>query len=116
MATNLARGAFVAATMLTASTFIVPPASADAVSDFYKDKTVSVVIGFAPGGGADDFAHYLARHLAKFIPGHPTVIVQNMPGAGGLTALGSLYNSGPFDGTRIMLTSPSHTLAQITGS
>ena len=49
-------------------------------------------------------------------PASPPVIVQNMPGAGGLTALGSLYNSGPFDGTRIMLTSPSHTLAQITGS
>jgi tripartite-type tricarboxylate transporter receptor subunit TctC len=115
MVINIARGAFVA-TMLAASAFIAPPASADAVSDFYKDKTVSVVIGFAPGGGADDFAHYLAHHLAKFIPGRPTVIVQNMPGAGGLTALGSLYNSGPFDGTRIMLTSPSHTLAQITGS
>jgi tripartite-type tricarboxylate transporter receptor subunit TctC len=116
MTTNFARGAFVAAMMLTASACLAPPASADAVSDFYKDKTVSIVIGFAAGGGADDFAHYLARHLGKFIPGHPTVIVQNMPGAGGLTALGSLYNSGPFDGTRIMLTSPSHTLAQITGS
>src|SRR4029079_3252147 len=85
-------------------------------SDFYKDKTVSLVIGFGAGGGGDDFAHYLTRHLAKFIPGRPTVIVQNMPGGGGLTALGSLYNSGPFDGTRIMLTSPSHTIAQITGS
>jgi tripartite-type tricarboxylate transporter receptor subunit TctC len=116
MATNPARNAFLAATMLAAFTFIATAARADAVSDFYKDKTISLVIGFSAGGGADDFAHYLARHLGKFIPGHPTVIVQNMPGAGGLTALGSLYNSGPFDGTRIMLTSPSHALAQITGS
>src|SRR5262249_43432934 len=84
--------------------------------DFYKDKTVSIIIGFAAGGGADEFARYLARHLAKFIPGQPTVIVQNQPGAGGLTALGSLYNAGPFDGTRIMLTSPSHTIAQIADS
>src|SRR5215813_12866433 len=116
MVTNVARGAFVAAAMLSATAFVAPPAGADAASDFYKDKTVSIVIGFAAGGGADDFAHYLARHLARFIPGRPAVIVQNMPGAGGLTALGSLYNSGPFDGTRVMLTSPSHTLAQIIDS
>ena len=116
MPTNPVHAAFVAATILAAATSIAPPASADAVRDFYKDKTVSIIIGFGAGGGADEFAHYLARHLAKFIPGQPTVIVQNMPGAGGLTALGSLYNAGPFDGTRIMLTSPSHTLAQITGS
>lgn len=116
MATNGACNACVAAAVLAAAALIAPPASADAVSDFYKDKTVSIVIGFAAGGGADDFARYLARHLAKFIPGRPAVIVQNVPGAGGLTALSSLYNSGPFDGTRIMLTSPSHTLAQITDS
>jgi tripartite-type tricarboxylate transporter receptor subunit TctC len=116
MATNSVRTAFVAATILAAAPFIAPQASADAVRDFYKDKTLSLVIGFGAGGGADEFAHYLARHLAMFIPGRPTVIVQNMPGAGGLTALGSLYNAGPFDGTRVMLTSPSHTLAQIVGS
>jgi tripartite-type tricarboxylate transporter receptor subunit TctC len=116
MATNPARTAFVAATILAAASLIAPAASADAVRDFYKDRTVSVVIGFGPGGGADEFAQYFARHLAKFIPGLPNVIVQHMPGAGGLTALGSLYNAGPFDGTRIMLTSPSHSLAQITGS
>jgi tripartite-type tricarboxylate transporter receptor subunit TctC len=116
MATNPVRTAVVAATILAVTTFITPPAGADAVSDFYKERTVSIVIGFGPGGGADEFAQYLARHLAKFIPGRPNVIVQHMPGAGGLTALGSLYNAGPFDGTRIMLTSPSHTLAQITGS
>ena len=116
MATNPARTAFVAATIFAAATSIAPLASADTVRDFYKDKTVSIIVGFGPGGGADEFAHYLARHLAKFIPGQPAVIVQNMPGAGGLTALGSLYNAGPFDGTRIMLISPSHTVAQVTGS
>jgi tripartite-type tricarboxylate transporter receptor subunit TctC len=116
MATNPVRTAFVAATVLAATTFVAPLARADAVRDFYRDRTVSLVIGFGAGGGADEFAQYLARHLGNFIPGRPTVIVQHMPGAGGLTALGSLYNAGPFDGTRIMLTSPSHTLAQITGS
>jgi len=116
VATNPACAAFVAATIFAAASSVAPPARADAVRDFYKDKTVSLIIGFGAGGGADEFAHYLARHLARFIPGQPTVIVQNMPGAGGLTALGSLYNAGPFDGTRIMLTSPSHTIAQIIGS
>lgn len=116
MATNPALTTFVAVTIFAAAASVAPPARSDAVRDFYKDKTVSIVIGFGAGGGADEFAHYLARHLVRFIPGRPTAIVQNMPGAGGLTALGSLYNAGPFDGTRMMLTSPSHTIAQITGS
>lgn len=116
MASKFLRAALAAAKMFTAAPFVATSANADAVRDFYKDKTVSVIIGFAAGGGADEFAQYFVRHLAKFIPGQPTVIVQHMPGAGGLTALGSLYNAGPFDGTRIMLTSPSHTLAQITNS
>ena len=94
---------------------VAQPASADSVADFYKDKNVTIVIGFSPGGGADAFARFLARHFGKHVPGKPNVIVQNMPGAGGLTALNHVYNTGPQDGTRTILTSPSHTLAQVTG-
>jgi tripartite-type tricarboxylate transporter receptor subunit TctC len=116
MGTRSVRATCMTATLFAAATLLARPASADAVGDFYKDKTVSIIIGFGVGGGADDFAHFLARNISRYIPGRPTVIVQNMPGGGGLSALGSLYNAGPFDGTRTMLTSPSHPLAQLTDS
>jgi hypothetical protein len=59
--------------------------------DFYEGKTVSIIVGFPPGGGVDAGARLLQHHLAKFIPGNPTIVVQNMPGASGLTAANHLY-------------------------
>lgn len=92
------------------------PASADPVADFYKDRNFTIVVGFTAGGGADTFARFLARHLGDYIPGKPNVIVQNMPGAGGLKSLNYIYNAEPQDGSRAILTSPSHTLAQVLGT
>src|SRR5262249_24415704 len=63
---------------------LLPARAADAVADFYTGKTVRVLVGFAPGGGYDLYARTLARYLGKYIPGEPTVLVQNMPGAGSL--------------------------------
>lgn len=97
------------------SLFGVSQANADKAADFYKGKTVTILIGFAPGGGADVFARAFAPYFSKAIPGQPTVIVQDMPGAGGTKALNLLYNTPPQDGTRLMLTSPSHTLAYLMG-
>jgi tripartite-type tricarboxylate transporter receptor subunit TctC len=74
------------------------PAGADAISDFYAGRTVNLVIGYAPGGGYDLYARTLARHIAKHIPGHPSVVVQNMPGAGSLKAANYLYTIAPKDG------------------
>src|SRR5262245_61172161 len=54
--------------------------------DFYKSKTITIICGYGVGGGYDAYARLLARHLGNHIPGQPTVIVQNMPGAGGLRA------------------------------
>lgn len=68
---------------------------------FYKGKSVSVVVGFAPGGSYDGYARLLARHIGRHIPGEPTVIVQNMPGAGSLTAVRYLDGNAPKDGTVI---------------
>ena len=76
-----------------------PPALADEVADFYKGKTVSVIVGYSPGGGYDTYARILAKHLSKHIPGNPTVVIQNMPGAGSLVAANYLYNIAPKDGT-----------------
>ena len=49
---------------------------------FYKDKTIRIIVGFTAGGLYDQYARLLARHMPKFIPGSPNIIVQNMPGAG----------------------------------
>ena len=61
-------------------------ALADPVADFYRNKQVSIIVGYGPGGGYDLYARLVARHLGKHIPGEPSIIVQNMPGAGSLVA------------------------------
>ncbi|HEY3642524.1 MAG TPA: hypothetical protein VGL31_15630 [Xanthobacteraceae bacterium] len=73
--------------------------AADPVADFYSGKTVQLVIGYAPGGGYDVYARALARHMGRHIPGNPSIVVQNMPGAGSIKAANYLYNIAPKDGT-----------------
>ena len=77
------------------------PAQADTVADFYKGKVVSLVVGYGSGGGYDVYGRLVAAHLGKYIPGNPTVLVQNMPGAGSLRSVNYLYNTAPKDGTII---------------
>ena len=76
-------------------------ARADPVADFYAGKTLRILVGFGPGGGYDLYARTLARYLGRFIPGEPTVVVQNMPGAGSLKVVNWLYNAAPRDGTAL---------------
>lgn len=71
-------------------------ASAD---DFYKGKTIRVVVGFAPGGGYDTYTRQIVRHMGKYIPGNPTFVVQNMTGAGSLIAANYTYNRAKRDGS-----------------
>ena len=75
------------------------PAHADAVADFYKGKTVTMLVGYTAGGGYDIYARLVADHMSKHVPGNPTFIVQNMSGAGSLKAANYLYNVAPKDGT-----------------
>jgi tripartite-type tricarboxylate transporter receptor subunit TctC len=82
-----------------AATFASTSARCDDVADFYAGRTVQLVIGYATGGGYDDYARMLGRHIGHHIPGHPTVVVQNMPGAGSIRAANYLYNIAPRDGT-----------------
>jgi len=69
------------------------------VADFYKGRTLSVVIGYSVGGGYDLYARLLANHMGKHIPGIPTLVPQNMPGAGSLKAANYLYEVAPKDGS-----------------
>src|SRR3984893_7125655 len=84
---------------------IIAPSFARA-DDFYKGKTFTIVVGFSPGGGYDSNARAVARYLAAHIPGHPNVIVQNMPGAGSLTSVRYLDVSAPKDGTVMTVFNP----------
>ena len=92
------RGA-IAGTVLAIIALAASPARAQTVEDFYRGKRLTLTVGYGPGGGYDVFARLLARHLSRFIPGSPSIIVQNMPGAGSLTAANYLYSLAPKDGT-----------------
>ena len=103
---------FMAAVSVTAAlavgfAFAAPSRQVDTVAQFYRGKQLNLIVGYGPGGGYDVYARLLARHFGKFIPGNPTVVVQNMPGAGSLRAVNYLYNIAPKDGTAI-----AHVLAQ----
>jgi len=74
-------------------------AFAQSVADFYRGKTVNLIVGYSAGGGYDTYARILARHMGKHIPGNPTIVVQNAPGAGSMRAANSIYNVAPKDGT-----------------
>ena len=76
-------------------------AGAQAPADFYKGKTINVIVGFWPGGGYDQYARVLARHMGNHIPGNPSLVVQNAPGAGSLTAVRRTDGTLPKDGTAI---------------
>lgn len=76
-------------------------AAADSVADFYRGKQVTIVIGSEAGSGFDAYARLVARHLGEHVPGNPTVVPSNKPGAGSLTMTNGLVLNGPFDGTFI---------------
>jgi tripartite-type tricarboxylate transporter receptor subunit TctC len=78
-------------------------AQAQPVAEFYKGKTVSMIVGGSPGGGFDTLARAIGRHLGKHIPGDPAIVVKNMPGAGGTLALDHLYNVADKDGSVLAL-------------
>lgn len=88
----------VAAVLLVAGVS-AQPVAADEIADFYKGKSVNIVVGHEPATGFDVYARVLARHLGRHIPGNPTIVVQNMTGASGLAAANWLYNVAPKDGT-----------------
>jgi tripartite-type tricarboxylate transporter receptor subunit TctC len=93
--------ACVAAAGCLGFSYLAPAHAADAVADFYKGRTVQVLVGFGPGGGYDLYARTLARYMGHHIPGNPTMVPQNMPGAGGIKAMNYLYNVARKDGATI---------------
>ncbi len=91
----------VACSVAFGSLFGPTAVSADPVADFYKGKTVEMLVGYSAGGGYDVYARAVARHLGRHIPGKPTIVVKNSPGAGSLKLTNWLYIAAPKDGSAI---------------
>jgi tripartite-type tricarboxylate transporter receptor subunit TctC len=90
--------------------------SAQSVADFYKGKTVTIVVSTGTGGGYDALARGIARHIGRHIPGNPSPVVRNMPGAGGITAMNWLYNTADKDGTILGLVGNGMPLEPLFGT
>src|SRR5438034_3768688 len=90
-------------------------ACAQTPAEFYKGKTINLIIPNAPGGSFDLYARLAANHLGRFIPGNPSIVPQNMPGAAGMQAANYLAGVAPKDGTVLAVLVPNITLAQILG-
>lgn len=84
--------------------------------DFYKDKTLTIIVGYSPGGSFDLYARVLARYIGGYLPGNPTRVVENMTGAGGLIAANHLYNRVKPDGLTIGAWASPLVLQQIMGN
>lgn len=91
-------------------------ASAQAAGEFYRDKTIDLIIGYTPGGGYDAYARLLARHLGGHIPGSPRIVPRNMPGAGSRVAAQYVYSAAPKNGTVLATGDQSLALEQALGA
>src|SRR4029077_2575561 len=105
------------------SVIIVVVAAAVAVSlgvaqaqEFYKDKIITFIVGYSPGGTYDQYTRLIARHISKYVPGSPTTVVDNMPGAGGIIAANHLYNRVKPDGLTVAAWAAPLILQHIMGN
>jgi tripartite-type tricarboxylate transporter receptor subunit TctC len=108
----MARIRVLIAALCAAAALVPGGARADEVADFYKGKSVRVIVGVAAGGLYSSFAQILARHMGKHMPGNPNFIVENQLGAGGMVATNSVYNALPKDGT-VVTTPLSQTARRV---
>jgi tripartite-type tricarboxylate transporter receptor subunit TctC len=90
--------------------------SAQTPEEFYKGKSIDLVIGYPPGGSNDTWGRILARHIGKHVPGKPNVVPKNMPGAGSFLAVNQVFNVLPKDGTIIGIGAPTMALDEKLGS
>jgi tripartite-type tricarboxylate transporter receptor subunit TctC len=104
-----------AGVLLALVTLAAQAARAETVEEFYRGKRLTLTVGYGPGGGYDVFARLLARHIGKYIPGNPQIIVQNMPGAGSLIAANYIYAVSPKDGTAFGLMARDMPLLGLMG-
>src|SRR5258705_5362097 len=101
---------------LTAVVLVIGSQPLTPAQDFYKEKTLTIIVGYSPGGSFDLYARVLARYIGRYLPGNPTRIVENMTGAGGLIAANHLYNRVKPDGLTIGAWASPLVLQHIMGN
>jgi tripartite-type tricarboxylate transporter receptor subunit TctC len=115
--TTAAYGVCCALALLLAGTLLARLASAQiAVEEFYRGRQVNLIVGYGPGGGYDMVARLVARHLGRYVPGAPTIVAQNMPGAGSMRAVNYLYSVAPRDGATFGLFGSDMPLIGLIGN
>ena len=87
-----------------------------AAPEFFKGKSIRLVVGNSVGGAQDDWGRFVAQYLGKHIPGNPDIVVQNMPGAGGIIAANHVYNVAKPDGLTVGMVNPANYIDQLLGS
>jgi tripartite-type tricarboxylate transporter receptor subunit TctC len=110
------RAGFLAALATLLAVVMLPSMAAAQDDTFYRGKIITIVIPIGPGGAYDAYARLISRHLGKHIPGNPTFIARNMPGAGGVIASNHVYNSAPQDGTTLTIITSSFANEQVSGN
>ena len=110
------RPATVAVAAAAAMLLTTPGARADEVADFYTGKQLKILIGYGAGGGYDTVTRIMGKHLSKHIPGNPTIVPQNMPGAGSMKVANFLYNVAPKDGATLGVFASSTALEPLFGN
>ncbi len=98
-----------------AGTTLASPAFAQGAGDFYKGKTINIMVGFGAGGGYDLISRIMARHMVAYIPGKPAIVVQNMVGAGGVKAANHVYSAAAKDGLSVAAVNQGAAMYQLLG-
>jgi len=106
-------GSRAALAMIAAAWSMTAPAVADPVADFYKGKTISLIVGSGPAGGYDLSARLVAQHLPRFVPGNPNVVVRNMPGASSNVAALHVFNVAARDGSVLGMFQPTFVVEKV---
>jgi len=101
--------------VLVALLALPAPVPAQTVEQFYRGRTVAIVVGFATGGAYDPYARLVARHLPKYLPGSPNIVVRNMQGAGSVIAANHVYNVSPKDGSELGVIAGSAAIEPVFG-
>ncbi len=106
----------VSAALASVMALSAPDARADAVADYFKGKDLKILIGYGAGGGYDTTTRIVARFLSKHVPGNPTIVPQNMPGAGSMKVANYLFNAAPKDGLTLGVFASSTALEPLFGN
>src|SRR5262245_44786643 len=106
----------IAALTVTAVAGVSQTSAQPAVEQFYRGKSIDVIIGYPPAGSNDTYARALARHMGKHIPGRPNIVPKNQPGAGSFLAVNTVYSVSPKDGTVLAIGAPTTALDEKLGS